>query len=36
MNDNAGTDPGLPTAGTDPGWRYIAFYVSVFMTKSIY
>ena len=27
INDCAGTDSGLPTAGSDPGQSYIAFFV---------
>ena len=25
INDSAGTDPGIQTAGTDPGQRYFTF-----------
>ena len=29
VNDCAGTDPGLPTAGTDPGRHYLNFFNDV-------
>ena len=30
INDCAGTDPGLPTAGTDPGRRYCIRYRNLY------